>query len=150
MFRILIFATALIGAMMAAHADVYRWTDAQGHVQYSDRWVPGSVLIKTTGTHNPATPPPPQQTSDQQKLAASNAALADEQAQRQTEQTVQKDVAAARAEQCKKVTESYQKSIDSRRLYKEGKNGEREYLSEGEMEAYRAKLLNEKQQVCGK
>jgi uncharacterized protein DUF4124 len=129
MFRILIFATALIGAMMAAHADVYRWTDAQGHVQYSDRWVPGSVLIKTTGTHNPATPPPPQQTSDQQKLAASNAAL---------------------AEQCKKVTESYQKSIDSRRLYKEGKNGEREYLSEGEMEAYRAKLLNEKQQVCGK
>jgi anti-sigma28 factor (negative regulator of flagellin synthesis) len=150
MFRILIFATALIGAMMAAHADVYRWTDPQGHVQYSDRWVPGSTLIKTTGTHNAATPAPPQQSSDQQKLAASNAAIADQQQQRQAQQTVQQDVAASRAEQCKKATEAYQKSIDSRRLYKEGKNGEREYLSDGEIDAYRAKLLNERQQVCGK
>ena len=47
MFRILAIAATLVGLTAAAHADVYRWTDAQGHVQYSDRWVPGSMLVKT-------------------------------------------------------------------------------------------------------
>jgi hypothetical protein len=149
MFRTLIIATALVGAMTAAHADVYRWTDPQGHVQYSDRWVPGSTLIKSTSPHNADNPGPPVQ-ADQQKLAASNAAIAQQQAQRETQQNVRQDVAASRAEQCKQATTAYQKSIDSRRLYKEGQNGAREYLSDGEIDAYRAKLLEERKQVCGK
>jgi hypothetical protein len=147
MFRILASAAVLIGAMTAAHADVYRWTDAQGHVQYSDRWVPGSTLIKST-SHNP-TPQAPESTT-QQKLAASNTNVAEQQAQRETEQTVKQDVAATRAEQCKKATESYQKAIQSRRMYKEGKNGAREYVNDQEADAYRAKLLSERQQLCGK
>jgi hypothetical protein len=145
MFRILATAVALIGVVSAAHADVYRWTDAQGHVQYSDRWVPGSTQIKGT-SH---TPGPPQQT-DQQKLASSNASLADQKAQRETEQTVKQDVAASRAEQCKKATADYEKAIQSRRIFKEGKNGEREYLSDPDADAYRAKLLNDRKAVCGK
>jgi hypothetical protein len=150
MFRILAMALVLIGALMsAAHADVYRWTDAQGAVHYSDRWVPGSTLVKTS--HN-STPPPanaPAQT-DQQKLATSNANIADQQAQKDIEQTVKQDVAATKAEQCKKTTEAYQKAIESRRLYKEGKSGEREYVTDQEADAYRAKLLTERKQVCGK
>ena len=148
MFRILASAAVLIGAMTAAHADVYRWTDPQGHVQYSDRWVPGSTLIKST-SHTPVSPERPAQT-DQQKLAATNANLAQQQAQHNTEQTVKQDVAANRAEQCKRATEAYQKAIQSRRMYKEGKNGEREYVSDQEADAYRAKLLSERQEVCGK
>ena len=58
MFRILATAVALIGVVAAAHADVYRWTDAQGEVHYSDKWVPGSTLIKGTSR----TPAPPAQT----------------------------------------------------------------------------------------
>jgi hypothetical protein len=145
MFRILATAVALFGVVAAAHADVYRWTDAQGHVQYSDRWVPGSTLIKGS-SHTPA---PPEQT-DQQKLAASDAALADQKAQREAEQAVKQDVAATRAEQCKKATEEYEKSIRSRRIFKEGKNGEREYLSDPDADAYRAKLLTQRKELCGK
>jgi hypothetical protein len=145
MFRILATAVALLGVTAAAHADVYRWTDAQGHVQYSDRWVPGSTLIKST-SHSPA---PPEQT-EQQKLAATNENLSQQQAQHQTEQTVKQDVAANRAEQCKRATDAYQKAIESRRMYKEGKNGEREYVTDEEADAYRAKLLAERKQVCGK
>lgn len=148
MFRILATAAVLFGAAAAAHADVYRWTDAQGHVQYSDRWVPGSTLIKST-SHNPG-PPPQQQTTDQQKLAASNTALAEQKAQRETEQTVKQDVAVTRAEQCKQATAAYDKAIQSRRLYKEGKNGEREYVSDQEADSYRAKLLSERKALCGK
>jgi hypothetical protein len=147
MFRILAMAAALIGTMSAAHADVYRWTDAQGHVQYSDRWVPGSTLIRQTGPHNPAAEPP---RTDQQKLAASNANISEQQEQRATEQTVKQDVAASKAEQGKKTTAAYQKAIESRRLYKEGKNGEREYVSDQDADAYRAKLLSERKQICGK
>jgi Domain of unknown function (DUF4124) len=145
MFRILATAVALIGVVAAAHADVYRWTDAQGHIQYSDRWVPGSTLIKGTA-HSPG---PPQQ-SDPQKLAASNGALADQKAQREAEQTVKQDVAASRAEQCKKATNEYEKAVASRRIFKEGKNGAREYLSDADADAYRAKLLNDRKSVCGK
>jgi hypothetical protein len=148
MFRILAIAVALAGAASAAHADVYRWIDAQGRVQYSDRWVPGSTLIKTSSPRNPSAEPPAQ--TDQQKLAASNANIAQQQAQRETEQTVKQDVAANRAEQCKHATDAYEKAVQSRRMYKEGKNGEREYVSDEEADAYRAKLLTERKQVCGK
>jgi hypothetical protein len=148
MFRILATAVALLGVTAAAHADVYRWTDSQGHVQYSDRWVPGSTLIKST-SHGPGAPDRPAQT-EQQKLAASNANVSQQQAQRETEQAVKQDVAASRAEQCKHATEAYQKAIQSRRMYKEGKDGQREYVSDQDADAYRAKLLSERKQVCGK
>jgi hypothetical protein len=148
MTRILAMAAALLGAMSVAQADVYRWTDAQGHVQYSDRWVPGSTLVKGTGPRNPAsTPTGP---TEQQKLAASNSSIAEQQQQRATEETVKQDVAASKAEQCKKLTEAYQKAIESRRIYKEGKNGEREYVTDQEADAYRARLLNDRKQACGK
>lgn len=150
MFRTLIFTAAIVGAMPYAHADVYRWTDAKGQVQYSDRWVPGSTLIKTTTPHNAASSSTSSTQSEQDKLAASNQAIGEQLAQRETQRAVQQDVAASRAEQCKKATEAYQKSIDSRRLYKADEKGERQYLSDGEMDAYRAKLLSERQQVCGK
>jgi Domain of unknown function (DUF4124) len=148
MTRILAMAFALLGAMSAAHADVYRWTDAQGHVQYSDRWVPGSTLIKTTGPHVPNANAPTAPT-DQQRLANSNTNISEQQQQHASEQTVKQDVAATRAEQCKKSKEAYQKAIESRRIYKEGKNGEREYVTDQEADAYRTRLLNERKQVCG-
>ncbi len=149
MFRILAIAAALIGAMSAAHADVYRWTDEQGHIHYSDQWVAGSTLIKTTTPRNAANSEAPPQT-DSQRLANSNANIAQQQAQKETEQTVKQDVAATKAEQCKHATESYQKAIESRRMYKEGKDGAREYVSDQEADAYRAKLLTERKTVCGK
>ena len=150
MFRTLVIAATLIGALSVAQADVYRWTDDQGHVHYSDQWVAGSTLIKTTTprTGGNSEGPPPQ--TDQQRLANSNAAIAEQQAQKETEQTVRQDVAATKAQQCKKATESYQKAIESRRMFKEGKDGAREYVSDSEADAYRAKLLTERKTVCGK
>ena len=47
MFRILAIAGALLGLASAAQADVWRWTDPNGTIHYSDNWVPGSTLVKT-------------------------------------------------------------------------------------------------------
>src|SRR5262249_35211359 len=39
----------LMGAVSVAHAaDVYRWVDDHGGVHYSDQWVPGSEVIKSS------------------------------------------------------------------------------------------------------
>jgi hypothetical protein len=147
MFRILAITATLFGLMSVAHADVWRLTDAQGRVQYSDRWVPGSVLIKTDKNH-----PSPANlgSSDEQKLAASNQSIAEQQAQQQGEQTVKQDVAKNKEQLCKEATENYEKSVRSRRLYKEGKDGTREYVSDAEADAYRLRMLNARKDSCGK
>jgi hypothetical protein len=63
MFRILAITATLLGLASTAQADVYRWTGADGTVQYSDRWVPGSARQEEP-PRNPeerqrTTPPPP-------------------------------------------------------------------------------------------
>jgi hypothetical protein len=139
MYRILAIATTLLGLATAAHADVYRWVDSKGTVQYSDRWVPGSVLVKTDKSRG--TPPPP--------TAADPSAPGEVASQNDSERTVAQDVANSKAEQCKKAREAYDKAIASRRIYKEGKDGAREYMSDAEADAYRIQLLNARKLTCG-
>jgi len=147
MFRILAIAATLFGLTAAAQADVWRFVDAQGHVQYSDRWVPGSVLIKTEhGTQDPASV---SETSDQQKLNTSNASIAAQQEQSVAMQQVKTDVQKQKDEDCKKYSAEYEKAIQSRRLYKE-KDGQRIYATDAEADAYRLDLFNKRKQACGK
>jgi hypothetical protein len=145
MFRKLTIAAILFGITAAAHADVWRLTDPEGHVQYSDRWVPGSVLIKTDKA-NPGLGDP----NDQQRLVSANAAIAEQQQRAQAEQSVKTDVAKQKDEQCKKDSAEYDKAIQSRRLYKQDKDGQRIYASDAEADAYRLQLFNQRKLSCGK
>jgi hypothetical protein len=136
-------AVAVALVAVAARADVWRWTDDKGQVQYSDRWQPGAELIKTDHPH------PSTDGGDTPRKASvpdrASAQLSQEAAQR----AVKKDEAAARTEQCKQAKDRYDKLIISRRVYREGKNGEREYLSEDEAEQQRLQARLDMQQVCG-
>lgn len=149
MFRKLAIAATLLTVTAAAYADVWRWTDPQGHVQYSDRWVPGSVLIKTDKPNSEVVGDPNAAT-EEKKLAASNAAIAEQQQHSQAEQTVKNDVAKQKEEQCKKDSAEYEKAVQSRRLYKTDKDGQRIYASDTEADAYRVQLLNMRKASCGK
>jgi len=148
MFRILAIAATLIGVVATAHADVYRWTDAEGRAQYSDKWVPGSVLVKTDKNHV-APSPQPAAATDSSKVAASNGNAANTQAQQQIAQTVKQDVAKTREQQCKDATAAYDKAIQSRRMFRE-ENGQRVYVSDAEADAYRAELLKARNETCPK
>ena len=147
MFRILAIAGALLGLASVAQADVWRWTDPNGTIHYSDSWVPGSTLVKTESrsSYNSApadsTPAP----------SAKRAPTPSEQAQTQRDQrAVAADVAKAQADQCKKVSEAYERAVQNRRLYKkEGKDGSRDYMSDAEADAFRLQLLNSRKQACG-
>lgn len=62
---------------------------------------------------------------------------------------VQKDVAASRAEQCKQAKEKYEKSVESRRMYRMNKAGEREYFSDAEVDQARLNMRADMERACG-
>jgi hypothetical protein len=146
MFRIVAIAAALLGLASVAQADVYRWTDANGTIHYSDSWVPGSTLVKTDARSNYSSAP----ASASGPASTPNAAAPADPAQAQRDQrAVAADVAKAQADQCKKARENYDEAIQSRRIYTPGANGAREYLNDADADAYRLKLLNARKQACG-
>jgi Domain of unknown function (DUF4124) len=136
-----------LAPLSVAFADVYRSIDAQGHVLYSDTPTPGAQLVRTTGAHHSlmsgftdtpvasAKPAAPAAKGDDQHDAKAEQAAA---------RSVQNDVAQTRAEQCKKAQDAYEKSVQARRIYNVGADGERTYLSDEEADKAR---VNNKLQV---
>jgi hypothetical protein len=148
MFRIVAIAGALLGVASVAQADVWRWTDPNGTIHYSDSWVPGSTLVKTDARSNYSSAPAAPSASA--TTPSSNAAAPADKSQAQRDQrAVAADVAKAQADQCKQARENYQAAIENRRIYKEGTGGSREYLSDADADAYRLQLLNARKQACG-
>jgi hypothetical protein len=142
-----------VGVSVASAADVYRWVDEHGGVHYSDQWVPGSEVIKSTKPHPTSTASAdstPRRTYDK---PASTSSPSDQNAAK----AVKDDVTKAREQQCKDVKEKYDKAIEARRIYKSAGdkpkdidgNEQREYLSDEEADAYRVKLRQQMQDLCG-
>lgn len=139
MLRLVSFtALILAGACTLARADVFRWVDKDGVPHYSDEWVPGSVVIKTiVRPHTESTAP-----------TAPRSARTSEITDQANSQAVQQDVAKARNAQCTWAKDRYMKAITSRRVYKEV-NGERQYISDTEADAYREQARKDVQEFCG-
>ena len=134
-------ALILAGACTLARADVFRWVDADGIVHYSDEWVPGSVVIKTTVKPRPETAPAPS--------GLSTARAGEQLTEQANAHAVQQDVAKAKDTQCRWAKDRYMKSITSRRVYKEGKDGERQYMSDADADAYREQARKDALEACG-
>jgi hypothetical protein len=143
-------AGLLVGSV--AHADVFRWVDDKGEAHYTDRWVPGSELIKSNKPHPLVPDSSPASASSQAKAAAAlNQANAAKQQQQQAADAVKQDVAKIKESQCKQAKERYQKAIEARRLYKEEGKGDsdRVYMSDAETDAYRLQARNDVTTSCG-
>ena len=138
-------AIVLLCTLSVARADVYRWIDEKGVPHYSDQWVPGSTVIKTSKVRpdsdtlgQPRGPGNPADRANQVVADQSNA------------HAVQQDIAKSRDAQCKAATDRYMKSVVSRRVYKDGPDGARTYLSDAEADAYREGARKDVQSACGK
>ena len=147
MLRLLPIAVLLAGTTVIAQADVYRWVDDHGQPHYSDQWVPGSVVVKTAKTH-------PGSATMGDALpkgapAAANTSAAAQIADSANARAVQQDVGKARDAQCKAAQDRYALAIQSRRVFKEGKDGSREYLTDAEADAYRDNARKDVQSACG-
>src|SRR3982074_1190503 len=130
-------ALILAGALTVARADVYRWIDEHGVPHYSDQWVPGSVIIKTIKPH-PSSFQSTARAGEQKNLASSNNRVSTELNDQANARAVQQDVTKTRDAQCKAAKDRFMRSIQSRRVFKETKDGQREYLSDQAADDYRA------------
>ena len=111
----------------------------------SDRPTPGAEYIRTE-QRRPDAPP---ETPAAARPAAGSATPAQAAATANTRQTVQKDVDQVRSEQCKKDRDTYQQSLQARRIYRMNKDGEREYLSDTEADQMRLNARVAMEQSCG-
>ncbi|MGA2023903.1 MAG: DUF4124 domain-containing protein [Steroidobacteraceae bacterium] len=150
--------------MSAAIADVYRSVDAQGKVVYSDTPTAGSELVHVQNLHaqiNPtaASPSANRAAANGTTAAAASAAGAgsapkstdpvhDQLAQQAAQQAVDRDLAATRAEQCTKATADYNSSVEARRIYRNGPDGEREYLTDAQADEQRLNLRLAMETAC--
>jgi hypothetical protein len=157
MLRILAISSFLFtGAVSVAHADVYRWVDDHGGVHYSDQWVPGSEVIKSTKAHPSSAGDSPRNTARKPESASAGLNSGD-QAEKSATQAMKQDKAKLREQQCKDAKDRYNKAIEARRIYKtvggdKGKDSAdapREYLSDEEADSYRVKARQEMQDLCG-
>jgi hypothetical protein len=148
MLRFLAFCAALTLSAVASAA-VYKWVDAEGRVHYSDR--PPSedaqivnIVSRPTNRERVAA-----RASGEQKPR--DTAGQDQSKQQKADQAaVNSDVAKSRAKQCEEAKERYRVAVDSHKLYKQGTNGERQYLNDAELSQARLDARRNLEESCGK
>jgi hypothetical protein len=145
---ILTLTTATMVAGTAA-ADVYRYKDEKGNIQYTDKppELPAERLnVKSQRTDVVAVQ---ERTQAEQKQRA---ATAQQQQQNRAQAADQQEAAELsakdKAERCVKARERYDSYMNSQRLYEQGADGERRYLSSEELDAARARAKTSMDDLC--
>ena len=146
--RLSLSALILAGASTLAWADVYRWVDDKGQPHYSDQWMPGSEVIKTSKTHPPGYDSATR-AADQKNLTASNTKVSAQLEDKDNARAVQQDVARRREVLCKQARDNYMRMVSSRKVYTNNKDGTRDYMSDAQADAYREEARKSVQDQCG-
>ena len=158
MKRLFAVAVLVFGFSIAAHADVWKWVDADGKTHYVDTSTPiftwvdedGEIHYSDTPDHEDAVAVQLVWVSggtledvlDDQGEAGSADALPDE--------TPEERAAREEAEAyyCKRATEIYESYVNAPRLYKTNEAGERQYLSKDEAAQTIAETRNQMNEFC--
>lgn len=135
-----------LAATAATAADVYRSVDAQGNVSYSDRPQNDDAervaVIASRAASEPARPQAaaaPQPTAPESEPAT---------AEPPAPQPTRAEQAAERARNCEVARERATRYAESRRLYRNTPEGEREYLSDAEIDEARARAAADVETWC--
>lgn len=138
--------TILVAALGNA-AEVYRSVNADGNVSYSDRPVDATSEPIFIATPRPATPPPVVASAEPPAPTAGAAEPAADAEPEPAPPTAQ-ELAAERAANCEIARERNDRYQTSRRLYRTTPDGEREYLSDAELDAARAGAAADVEKWC--
>src|SRR6202521_6304141 len=149
MKRLLVFA-ALIAWSGLASAVVYKWTDAQGKLQYGDRPPDGvhAEVVQLLGTHASTSTARNASTAPAQAPPAARVAANPTPKDAQDKQAVDQDVASTRDKQCSDAQDRYKKLIEGRRLYKAGPDGERQFMTSEEIDIARLNAKRDIDNIC--
>ena len=143
---VLLLSIALAGA--ASASDIYKWTDDQGNVHYTDKpdHQPSERLsIESRRTDNSEVRGQVQARRESRAGAAEAAAAAA--ADNPTPDELRAE-ASERAENCSKSKERLTRFTQSRRMYRADENGERVYLDEAQVTAARDKVQQQVTENC--
>lgn len=146
MKRLIILAAAMALAPMAG-AQLYKYVDKDGKTVYSDQ-PPAGVDSKqiSSGGRGPAPAPPKTAVERDKELdkgrkeVAEKAKKAGEDAEKQ----------AQSEQRCAGARSNYQMYVDGGRIQKMNEKGERELLSDAEIEAARERSRREMEEACKK
>ena len=138
-------ALAAAAVTSVAVADVYRTVDASGQVHYSDVWSPGATLIKSD--HNHLELGSNSDSASSQKPASSDDS--EQQSRQAAQKSVQSDMAAVKAQQCKDLKDQYDKVLRARRIRTADSSGPNPtYLSESQADEERVRTKQEMDAAC--
>ncbi len=144
-----LWALALLSLSAAASADVWRWVDRQGNVHYSDVPVEGATRVEGVSSRATNREVVAQRTAEEGEQRAQVATReAQERADQATASAVKEDVTRTREEQCKQAQLLYKTAVESQRLYRVGKDGERVYLTDAELSEARVNSRKAVDELC--
>jgi len=139
-------------ATAAYGGQVYRSTDANGNVIFTDRPTensePVNVIVPSAGRPgNPITSPDAKAAAGKAQPGSTQAAATSDQKKEKVPTPAEKE--AERAKNCAAARERQTRYDTSHRLYKPGPNGDREYLNSAEIDEARAKAAADVATWCG-
>jgi hypothetical protein len=126
-----------------AQADVYRFTDEKGQVQYTDKpqVLPAERLRVQSQRTDVVAITARAEGASKEPSTGKTAAQADT---KQVNELTTKD----KAERCVKARERYDQYMNSQRLYKTLPSGERQYLTDAELDAARGAAKVSMEEFC--
>lgn len=142
-------ATLLTASAFGA-GEVYRWKGPDGTWHYSDQPRVGAELVR--GPQRPVADPaaPAQPANATPAATASVASNQDLPVSNEVAQEVRQAAENARAEQCKKAEEMYQRALAARRITKgNDAQGNPIFMNEAEMDAARLQTRANRDLACG-
>lgn len=142
-------AAASLVAGSAIASDIYRYTDADGNVHYVDRPSGADTEQRVAIASRRSAPSPSPSRSVQPQTTAAGAP-AEAAVPEPTKKTRSEKIAEkkAREERCASYRAKLETMVTSRRLYRETDDGEREYLSDAEIDDARAKAQELIEENC--
>jgi len=115
---------------LAAHAEIYRWTDKNGKVHFSDK--PVGEKAETVDIKVKPVSPTPTRTSSERKQRAEDfmRAREEERAVSEKELAEKKKLKAEKKANCKKARKEYKRVTTAGAVYFKNKDGSRDYLDD--------------------
>lgn len=143
--------TAVLALSLApiANADVYKYKDDKGNVQYTDRpqVLPAERLnIQSQRTDMVALEN--RTDAEQKSLTDTDKARQQSQKAKADEKKNSESAAEGKVEACNNARKDYLSRMNAQRLFEEQSNGERRYLTDKEIEASRASAKAAMDALC--
>jgi hypothetical protein len=140
---------ALLFSGTTVASEIYKWTDDDGNAHYEDRPIAGASIerldIASRNTDNSAI-------QARQRAEAETRAAARQVAAEAPKEMSKREVRAEqekRAEQCQTYRDRLERFSNSQRLFKEGADGEREYLDEAQKVEAHNRVQQQINDYCG-